>query len=792
MGLDVDMEAELGESQKERAEVWVDVASGELTLDVRRVVGHEALGELFSYDVVAGITPREGLAAELMGRPATLILRADRTTSGARSIREVRGVVSDVRVRHRTAKRAELRVVIRPDAFVASLGQGRRVFRDSDVVTIAKRVLADASIPVRFEVARALAVRDYTVQQDESDWAFVMRLFEDEGLYTWFDHEQESMLVVADDSRRSPDHPIGTRLAYRGVSALSAGGLAIDELGPHRRLRASRFAFGSFDPARPTLSVSGAHGTEGGLEVYDAPGGGLRDPAEVQRRAQFATERARVEAEFDGGTASLPHLSPGRSFDLEGHDDPLCDRRWLVTSVDLEVEVGRVGAASRVAFEILESDISFRLARSTPVPRQLGLVSGLITGLSGEEIDVDDAGKARIHHHWDREPNATSPGRWARVVQRGTTGSMLLPRIGWNVFGMSEEGSVDAPTILSRMIDAEHMPPYALPGNMTRTTIKTDTSPGGGSSNEIRMTDSKGDEQMFMHASRDMSTEVGDQRNDIVNGTATKTIAQDQKNEVVSTKEEHVEKDDVITIASSWNETIAIDYSSDVKGNESTRIGGSRNLSTGQSHVMNVSGGRSLRVGVAMIDATLGDVKSVALMQHELVGGAVIKATPMKMTERVGSEVSASMLLGKLPAKAAGLLATPGISGLVGGLTSKLKKSVGISIQTIGGAKIENTAGTRKLEVSKAFLETTGPAALSGASITDEAGGPFTISTATFEGLADGKITIESKEKVVLKVGSTVLEVAAATGIRLASKELSLDKASAIGIVAGETKITAK
>jgi type VI secretion system secreted protein VgrG len=415
-----------------------------------------------------------------------------------------------------------------------------------------------------------------------------------------------------------------------------------------------------------------------------------------------------------------------------------------------------------------------------------------VVGVAGEEIDLDDSGRARVHHHWDRLPDAASPGRWARVVQRGTTGSMLLPRIGWNVFVMNDEGSVDAPTILSRMIDAEHMPPYELPANMTRTTFKTDTSPGGGSSNEIHMEDKAGGQKMFMHASRDMSVMVGDQRNDIVNGNATKKIAQDQKNDVVNTREEHVEKDEVLTIGSNWTEKVAEDYASDVGGDETTKIGGSRNLSTGQNMVQNVNGGRSLRVGAAMIDATLGGIKSVALMHHELVGGAVIKATPMSMTERVGSEVSAGTFMGKLPQKATSLLATPGVAGVVGGLTSKLKKSVGISIQTVGAAKIENTVGNRKLEVSKGFVETTGPAAVTGALITDASGGAFSLTTGTLAVTAAEKITISSKEKVTLQVGTTVLEVAAKTGIRLASKELSLDKAGAIGIKAGETRITAK
>jgi uncharacterized protein involved in type VI secretion and phage assembly len=132
-------------------------------------------------------------------------------------------------------------------------------------------------------------------------------------------------------------------------------------------------------------------------------------------------------------------------------------------------------------------------------------------------------------------------------------------------------------------VDADHMPPYALPDNKTRVTFKTLTSPGDGSSNEIHFEDAKGAEQMYIHASRDVTTDVGNDRADTVKGNAKLFVARDQTLDVRATQDVHVNGNDVLTIGGDWREDVAVDHKNTVKKSQITVIGGTRKLATGQN-----------------------------------------------------------------------------------------------------------------------------------------------------------------------------------------------------------------
>lgn len=777
----------------------------ELALRPRTLTGVEELGLPFRYDVAARAPVERGLVARLLGRRAQLTMRGDPIDAlGTTAGRTVIGVVAEA-----TAEAADdadgvpttetqsfgaLRLVIAPLAHPATLGRGRHVYRDESAIAIVRRVLRRAGVAFRDEVRRQVVVRKYTVQQDESDWDFVVRLCEDEGFYTWFDHEAGSILVVSERSTAAPGHPVGQELSRRSASGLGRGGLAVSELGPIGRVRPQRIALASFDPDHPTLALVAASGPADGLEVYDAPGAFVRDPAELERRAEVLRQRARVEAHAVAGDAALPHLAPGRTIAIEGHGEDGPEGDFFLTRVEVSLTASRAARTGdeppMVRFEAVPIALPFRLARRTAVPRQIGLAIGRVVGVGDSEIDLDAGGHARVHHHWDREPDAASPGRWMRVVQRGTGGSLLLPRVGWNVYTFAEEGSVDEPTVLSRIVDAEHMPTYALPAQKTRVTYQTPSSPGGGNSNEIHFEDGAGAEVMYLHASRDMKTEVGHDRSDTVKGNAERFVARDQIHDVRATRDEHVDGTDTTTIRGNWVEKVEVDLKNTVKGAQSTTIGGTRTFKTGTNAELAVGAGRDLKVGAAMLDVTLGAVKSTSPIQHVLVGGAVLKASPRDLTERVGSEVNADMVLGRLPAKVQGVLGMPGIKGAVGKLTEKLKTSVGMAIQTVGAMKVE-LGHDRALEVEGALLETCGPTTWIAPKFTETSHGPMKITAAKLAAAAGAKLTIQSDEKVTLQVGSTVLEVTASS-VKLSSKSLQLDKAATASFKGSTIHVNAK
>lgn len=768
------------------------------------LTGEEALSTLFAYEGRARVplAPFRGGAGNL--RPEKVV--GDVTTITVRdrwgSERRVTGLVSEAEVLPHDVGDATVRFVVRPRFFRLTLGRTARTFHDKTVVQIVGEVLQKGDVPVRFEVGESYAPREYTAQYRESDFDFVCRLLEEEGLFYWFDHAAESSLVISDHSPSSPDlddagylatAPRGPGIEYRPETGMEAARSFVRELGTRPRALPTKFSLKSFDFAKPSFNVQAASGGDG-IEFYDAPGAGATNPTTLARQARIFDERARANAATVKGTSPSVRLSPGRAFELGGHAFGRLDGRFVVTKVAFSIDnVGGLGASGKpvdVTFSAVPIDMPFRPDRRAPVPSHPGLQSGVVVGPGGEEVYPDSAGRVRLMQHWDREGTRDEKaGRWVRVAQRGTAGSMLIPRMGWNVLSMAEEGSVDLPIVMSRTFDGEHPPPYALPENKTRVSYRTATTPGGGSHNEIRYEDKKGSEEMFVNASRDMNVRVNDVKGEVIHGNMLHTVGNNHTLIVGGKYDVHIDKNQTVSVGANQSEKVGGQRQKLVDGDESIAIGGSRDIKTG-TNLATAAQSRSLKVGAANITATLGEIKNTSKVVNTLVGGAVVKVTPRKMTEVVGSTVTAQTVVGFLPAKAGAafgaLQKVPGVSDAI----SKASAKVGISVQTIGGLKYEKGL-TRKVDVKQIYKETI-IAGLDFVSkiFADTAAVKFSFKAGTLDATAEETVTITSEKKVVLKCGSTVLTVTdeGNVGIKLESPEIHVTGAPKM-VVLGPTKI---
>ncbi len=768
--------------------------------------GEEELSTLFTFvgEARVPLAPFRGGQGQL--RPERVV--GDVATMTIRDVwgseRTITGLVSDAEVEPYDVGEAKVRFTVRPLLFKATLGRNSRTFHDKDVIEIAQEVFQREGIEARFEITGSYAKRVYTAQYRESDFDFVCRLFEEEGIYYWFDHAEGSKLVVADHSESSANlddlgwklgAPTGPGLAYRPELGLDSDHAFIRELGVRPRALATKFAIGSFDFTKPTFKVAAETGDDG-IEHYDAPGAGAEDPAVVQARAKTRAERARAVASITKGSSPSVRVTPGRAFELSGHPFGRMDGRYVVVKSAFKVDnVGGLGQSSGgagkpidIMFSALPIDAAFRPAVATAVPKHPGLHSGVVIGPGGEEVYPDDAGRVRLQQHWDREGQKDAKsGRWVRVAQRGTAGSMLLPRVGWNVLSMGEEGSVDLPMVLSRTFDGEHPPPYPLPENKTRVAYRTATTPGGGTFNEIRYEDKKGNEEVFVNATKDMDVLINNVKGEAIHGYHLHTVGRDHTLNVGASYDVHVDVDQTVDIAGNQSEKVATERQKLVTGNESVKIGGSRNLKTG-TNAENAAETRSLKVGAAHITAVLGEVKAQSKMVNQLVGGAVVKATPRAMTEVVGSEVTADTVVGFLPAAAQAafgkLKALPGVSKAL----DKVKAKAGVSIQTIGGMKFEKAGLDRKIAVEKTYKETlVAGLDLVATTLEDSSKKKFTFQATTLEAKAPG-LTLRSDKQIVIKCGSTVLTVNEKS-VTFETTELQLDGGSELEVTAGDIQI---
>jgi type VI secretion system secreted protein VgrG len=157
-----------------------------------------------------------------------------------------------------------------------------------------------------------------------------------------------------------------------------------------------------------------------------------------------------------------------------------------------------------------------------------------------------------VQFHWDREGKANENSScWIRVSQNWAGkrwGAMFIPRIGQEVIVDFLEGDPDQPIITGRVYNAEEMPPYELPTEQTKSTIKTLSSKGGGGFNEVRFEDKKGEEQLFIHAEKNLDNRV---KNDSL-----EWVGQDRHLIIKGDQLERVEGDKHLTISGDHNEKI--------------------------------------------------------------------------------------------------------------------------------------------------------------------------------------------------------------------------------------------
>ena len=194
----------------------------------------------------------------------------------------------------------------------------------------------------------------------------------------------------------------------------------------------------------------------------------------------------------------------------------------------------------------------YRQKQVTPKPIVQGPQTAVVVGRSGEEIDCDEFGRVKVQFHWDREGKKDeNSSMWIRVSQLWAGkgwGSMFIPRIGHEVVVEFLEGDPDRPLITGRVYHAENMPPYPLPAEQTKSTIKSNSSKGGGGFNEFRFEDKAGEEEIYLHGQKDWNTEILNNKSQTVGGN--------ESNDVTGSHTESIGKDMTLTVTGNKTESV--------------------------------------------------------------------------------------------------------------------------------------------------------------------------------------------------------------------------------------------
>jgi len=375
-----------------------------------------------------------------------------------------------------------------------------------------------------WKLKRTPEKRDYCVQYRETHYEFLTRLLAEEGIYYYFNHEQGKHELVMTDL---VDGVADCKDAEaRLLSNLSQPEVTDNLSGWHHEYEftTGKFAHTDYDFENPSTSLEVKKDSlvklpgNSGLEFYDHPGRYVKKGL-GNGLAQLRMEQEEAAHDSVTGSSVCRSFSPGGRFKLsEHHNDNEKGDKWVLTEVHHSGQQGGsyltgMGPSDEIYsnnFRCIPAKTVFR-PPYTPKPQVHGLQSAVVVGPSGEEIYTDEYGRVKVEFHWDRKHQGDEKSSfWVRVSTpwAGTNWGMVnIPRIGQEVIVEFLEGDPDKPVVTGMLYNKGNMPPYELPANMTQSGIKTRSTKGGGDDhfNEIRFEDKKDEEEIYIHAEKDLN-----------------------------------------------------------------------------------------------------------------------------------------------------------------------------------------------------------------------------------------------------------------------------------------------
>jgi type VI secretion system secreted protein VgrG len=253
------------------------------------------------------------------------------------------------------------------------------------------------------------------------------------------------------------------------------------------------------------------------------------------------------------------------------------------------------------SFDCIPSSVPYRPPLTTPRPSIQSVQTAVVVGPAGEEIYTDAHGRVKVQFHWDRQGGKNEKSScWLRVAQTWAGpgwGGMFIPRIGQEVIVSFLEGDPDQPIIIGAVYNGTNVPPYSLPGEKTKSTIKTNTSPGGGGSNEIRFEDAAGSEEIYIHGQKDWTIAIENDKNQKVGHDESLEVGNDRSKKVVKNESEDVGENKSITVGKDHNESIGKNAGVSVGENASLTVGKDQTIDVGKNQSVTIGENQTLSVG---------------------------------------------------------------------------------------------------------------------------------------------------------------------------------------------------
>jgi len=534
-------------SQQERL-IALTTPLGEDALLLAGFSGHEAISRLFSFqlDLLSEKGPID--FAQIIGKKVTI-----RVTQSDKTERYFNGIVSHFAQSGSDLRFTRYQMQVVPWTWLLTRYADCKIFHNKTVQEILEQVFKDRGLTdYTIKLNGSYSPIEYCVQYRETDFNFISRLMEQNGIFYFFQHQMGSHIMVIADSASAHETCAGQETA--GYNLVSGG---IDEedvihsWNLEQELRSGKYTLNDYNFKTPSANLIATEpsvidvGGNSSFELFDYPGEyAIRGDGTAFAKIRMQEEEA--SHLVANGSSACRAFTSGYKFTLKDHYQDTMNVSYVLTEVEHSASVtdtysmnsSGVGESYSNDFTCIPETVPFRPARLTPKPFVQGPQTAVVVsksdasdgGGSGEEIWVDKYGRVIVLFPWDRVNKYSC---WVRVSQDWAGqgwGGITIPRVGQEVLVSFLEGDPDRPIITGRVYNEDQTVPYKLPDYQTRSTFMTRSSKGGGTDNynELRFEDKKGDEQVFLRGEKDFDTRMKNDIREWAGNNRSLIVTQDQ------------------------------------------------------------------------------------------------------------------------------------------------------------------------------------------------------------------------------------------------------------------------
>lgn len=591
---------------------------GEDVLMIKKLRASEGLNRLFQFEIdivhdhetEMSDEPMIADVEKLLGQPMTV--RVSQTDGTERFFN---GICARFHQGNRKDRYTKYHAVVVPKLWLLTQKIQSRIFQNNNVPDILREVFK--GFEVGYEIQGTFEPRNYCVQYRESDFEFASRLMEEEGIFYYFEHQDGShKMIIGNTPSSHRSCPSRSSLPFNlDVGSEDDWIASVLSWNIAHQLRTGKYTLWDHNFELPDSKLEADQtsrfniGGNQSLEHYDYPGeyakrfdgidagggdqvGKLNKVFEDRRRTvELRQQELDVVYKTIRGSSDCCALTGGFRFELTNH--PVGDNNAFHVLVNVQVEAAQsptyasddtipnpyIASFSCIPYADSAQKAPFRPLRTTPKPIVQGTQTAIVVGPSGEEIYTDKYGRVKVQFHWDRQgKNDANSSCWIRV---GTLwagkqwGVIHIPRIGQEVIVDFIEGDPDRPIIVGSVYNPNTMPPYELPANKTQSGVKSRSSQDGSPSNfnEFRFEDKKGSEDIYLHAEKNWTIMVENDKNQTVGHDETLTVKNDRTKIVKRDEKNTIGRDHVHDVIGESTNSVGKNKKTSVTLNEDHNVG---------------------------------------------------------------------------------------------------------------------------------------------------------------------------------------------------------------------------